>query len=75
VPASWGSLLGSDPSGEQIWEVSPHGTTELLASGVDWGASGAEGWDPCSPYVTSLFDDVLFGVGVGVPGATAPGQD
>lgn len=59
----------------EVWRISAAGELALVAEGVAWGASMAFGvgdrWDPCSLYVTSLFDDVLFRVGVGVPGYTA----
>jgi sugar lactone lactonase YvrE len=59
----------------EVWRIAAAGELELVAEGVAWGASMAFGvgdtWDPCSLYVTSLFADVLFRVGVGVPGFTS----
>ncbi len=55
----------------QVVRITPSGQTEILASGVDFGASlqfGRGDFDPCSLYVTSLFTEDLFRVGAGVPG-------
>ena len=56
----------------EVVRITPAGDTTVVATGVDWGASlrfGTGDFDPCSLYVTSLFTDVLFQVGVGVRGA------
>ena len=55
-----------------IVHISPDGTWETVAEGVEWGASIAFGvgdWDPCSLYATSLFGPDVYRVGVGVAGA------
>jgi gluconolactonase len=55
----------------EIAKVDPDGNASILAEGVDWAASLAFGqgdFDPCSLYVTSLFDTQLFRVGTGVLG-------
>jgi len=63
----------------EVARVTPSGDLEGVAEGVDWVASMAfgvgEGWDPCSLYATSLFSDVVFRVGIGVPGAALHGAD
>lgn len=51
----------------EIIQVTPAGEVTRVASGVEFGASLAFGvapFDPCSLYVTSLFSDALFQVGV-----------
>ena len=51
-----------------IVRITPDGSVEQLAEGVDYGASLAFGrgaFDPCSLYVTSLFGPSLFRVGAG----------
>jgi hypothetical protein len=56
----------------EVVRVTPAGDTTVVASGVDFGASmrfGRGDFNPCSLYVTSLFSDALFEVGVGVAGA------
>ena len=56
----------------RIDRVTPAGEETALAEGVQFAASAAFGvgadWDPCALYVTSLFSDELYVVGVGEAG-------
>jgi sugar lactone lactonase YvrE len=55
----------------EIAKVDPEGNDTIVASGVRGAASLAFGqgdFDPCSVYVTSLFDTQLRRVGIGVLG-------
>ena len=54
-----------------IVRITPSGETTVVAEGVEFGASMAFGegdFDPCSLYVSSLFSEDVFRVGVGVAG-------
>ena len=51
--------------------ITPSGDWDIVAEGIDFGASIAFGtgdWDPCSVYATSLFGPDVFRVGVGARG-------
>ncbi len=55
----------------QIAKVDPEGNVTIIAEGVATAASLAFGqgdFDPCSIYVTSLFETQLWRVGTGIPG-------
>jgi hypothetical protein len=55
-----------------IARIAPDGTWEIVAEGVDFGASLAFGegpFDACSVYVSSLFSEDVIRVGIGVEGA------
>lgn len=55
----------------QIAKVDPEGNVTIIAEGVASAASLAFGqgdFDPCSIYVTSLFETQLWRVGTGIPG-------
>jgi hypothetical protein len=57
----------------RIDRVDPEDGSEVaVAEGVAFAASAAfgvgAGWDACALYVTSLFSDELYVVGVGEPG-------
>lgn len=67
-----GQLYVVDNVPANIARIAPDGTWAIVAEGVAFGASLAFGegrFDPCSLYVTSLFTDDVFRVGVGEPGA------
>jgi gluconolactonase len=56
---------------DEIAQVKPDGTVTIIAEGVDTAASLAFGqgeYDPCSLYVTNLFDAQVWRVGIGVLG-------
>jgi len=55
----------------QIAQVDPEGELTIIAEDVAFAASLAFGqgdFDPCSIYVTSLFDTQLWRVGIGILG-------
>lgn len=56
---------------DEIAQVKPDGTVTIVAEGVDKAASLAFGqgdYDPCSVYVTNLFGDQVWRVGIGILG-------
>lgn len=56
---------------DEIAQVKPDGTVSIIAQGVDKAASLAFGqgeYDPCSMYVTNLFGQQVWRVGIGILG-------
>lgn len=56
---------------DEIAQVKPDGSVTIIAEGVDKAASLAFGqgdYDPCSIYVTNLFGDQVWRVGIGILG-------
>ncbi|MFT6143757.1 MAG: sugar lactone lactonase YvrE [Myxococcota bacterium] len=62
-------LVLSNLPGELL-RVTPDGDVDVIADGLNSPASlafGSGDFDPCSVYITSLFSDVVYEVGVGTP--------